>query len=212
MEENNNNEVRPDAVIDPYTPTPVTPVEKKSSVSGEEVINPVDPETTVSNINQLPPLPEIGSASPKQEEVKKSKTPIIIVIVVVVLLAIIAFLVFYLIPNLKNKQNNVETPVDNTPIVDNEVKISRFKADIYAFINETYDSINNNYRAQFQFNDLDVEGEIVLNDGVESVVLGSEFNATIQLTTPSPIKNGMTFKVHTGESRIALGIVTEVLD
>lgn len=123
MEENNNSnennidEVRPDASIEPYIPvvdpTPVNPTineEIINPVKEEETINPINPVPSVAPVSQLPPLPEIGSASPVVEEKKKSKAPIIIVIVLV-LVAIIAILMFVL----KKKPADTSTPSnDNT--------------------------------------------------------------------------------------------------
>ena len=118
MEENNNsnendiNEVRPDASIEPYIPvvdpTPVNPTineEIINPVKEEETINPINPVPSVAPVSPLPPLPEIGSASPVVEEKKKSKAPIIIVIVLV-LVAIIAILMFVL----KKKPADTSTP------------------------------------------------------------------------------------------------------
>ena len=131
MEENNNNnysnennidEVRPDASIEPYVPvvdpTPVNPTineEIINPVKEEETINPINPVPSVAPVSQLPPLPEIGSASPVVEEKKKSKAPIIIVIVLV-LVAIIAILMFVL----KKKPADTSTPSnDNTQETNN---------------------------------------------------------------------------------------------
>ena len=119
MEENNNysnendiDEVRPDASIEPYIPvvdpTPVNPTineEIINPVKEEETINPINPVPSVAPVSPLPPLPEIGSASPVVEEKKKSKAPIIIVIVLV-LVAIIAILMFVL----KKKPADTSTP------------------------------------------------------------------------------------------------------
>ena len=128
MEENNNsnendiNEVRPDASIEPYIPvvdpTPVNPTineEIINPVKEEETINPINPVPSVAPVSPLPPLPEIGSASPVVEEKKKSKAPIIIVIVLV-LVAIIAILMFVL----KKKPADTSTPSnDNTQETNN---------------------------------------------------------------------------------------------
>ena len=120
--ENNINEVRPDASIEPYIPvvdpTPVNPTineEIINPVKEEETINPINPVPSVAPVSQLPPLPEIGSASPVVEEKKKSKAPIIIVIVLV-LVAIIAILMFVL----KKKPADTSTPSnDNTQETNN---------------------------------------------------------------------------------------------
>lgn len=129
MEENNNysnendiDEVRPDASIEPYIPvvdpTPVNPTineEIINPVKEEETINPINPVPSVAPVSPLPPLPEIGSASPVVEEKKKSKAPIIIVIVLV-LVAIIAILMFVL----KKKPADTSTPSnDNTQETNN---------------------------------------------------------------------------------------------
>jgi len=89
-----------------------------------------------------------------------------------------------------------------------------FKAEVYVLAKEEggrHTPFFGGYRPQFYFRTTDVTGTVTLPAGVEMVMPGDTFAATVELLQPVAMETEQRFAVREGGKTVGAGVVTEIL-
>ena len=91
---------------------------------------------------------------------------------------------------------------------------SKFTAEIYVLKTEEggrHTPFHNHYRPQFYLRTLDVTGEIMLPEGTEIVMPGDHINATVKLSYPIALDEGMRFIIREEGRTVGTGQIGKIL-
>uniref|UniRef100_A0A7S0ZGG6 Elongation factor Tu n=1 Tax=Timspurckia oligopyrenoides TaxID=708627 RepID=A0A7S0ZGG6_9RHOD len=89
-----------------------------------------------------------------------------------------------------------------------------FKCEVYALSKEEggrHKPFFSNFSPQFFMRTANVTGKVALEEGVEMVMPGDNFRASVNLLERLPIEKGQRFAVRESGRTIAAGVITEVL-
>jgi len=89
-----------------------------------------------------------------------------------------------------------------------------FKAEVYCLTKEEggrHTPFFKGYRPQFYFRTTDVTGTVELPQGVEMVMPGDNFAATVELIQPVAMEKEQRFAIREGGKTVGAGVITEIV-
>ncbi|EFJ40653.1 mitochondrial translation elongation factor Tu [Volvox carteri f. nagariensis] len=90
----------------------------------------------------------------------------------------------------------------------------RFEAEVYALTKEEggrHTPFTSKYKPQFFIRTADVSGQIMLPEGIDMVMPGDNFRATIQLSAPTALEVGLRFAIRDSGKTVGAGVVAKVI-
>ncbi|KXZ44229.1 hypothetical protein GPECTOR_71g590 [Gonium pectorale] len=89
-----------------------------------------------------------------------------------------------------------------------------FEAEVYALTKEEggrHTPFTSKYKPQFFIRTADVSGQVVLPDSTPMVMPGDNFRATVELTLPVALEEGLRFAIRDSGRTVGAGVVTKLL-
>ncbi len=89
-----------------------------------------------------------------------------------------------------------------------------FETEIYALTKEEggrHTAFMTGYKPQFYIRTTDVTGEVVLPQGVEMVMPGDTFKASVKLISPIALEERQKFTIREGGRTVGAGVITKIL-
>ena len=92
---------------------------------------------------------------------------------------------------------------------------TKFEAEVYILSKEEggrHTPFFKGYRPQFYFRTTDVNGQVILPEGVEMVMPGDNIKLVVELISPIAMEDGLRFAIREGGRTVGAGVVAKILE